>query len=65
MPNAGLFQMLPEEMRRQMMDQLQQSEAKPTGRVVVKIEKNASFTPKMPDYPKKSIREFASLMMGR
>jgi hypothetical protein len=65
MPNAGLLQMLPEEMRRQMMDQLQQSEAKPTGRVVVKIEKNASFTPKMPDYPKKSIREFASLMMGR
>jgi hypothetical protein len=47
------------------MDQLQQSEAKPTGRVVVKIEKNASFTPKMPDYPKKSIREFASLMMDR
>jgi len=47
------------------MEQLRQSRAEPTGWVVVRIEKNASFTPNMPDYPKKSIREFARLMMSR
>jgi hypothetical protein len=63
MPNASMLQMLPENVRKQMMDQLQQSDAKPTGRVVVKIEKNGSFTPQMPNYPKKSAREFANIMM--
>ncbi|WP_143301599.1 hypothetical protein [Candidatus Entotheonella palauensis] len=65
MPNAGMLKMLPEEARKRIMGQLQQAGAKPTGRVVVNIEKNASFTPKVPNYPRKSIREFTSLMMGR
>ena len=65
MPNAGLMRMMPEAARKQMMDQLQQSGVKPQGTVVVKIEKNATFTPNMPNYPKKSIREFAGRMMGR
>ena len=54
-----------EDMHKQRMEQLRQSRAEPTGWVVVRIEKNASFTPNMPDYPKKSIREFARLMMSR
>ncbi len=65
MPNAGLVRMMPEAARKQMMDQLRQSGATPQGTVVVKIEKNATFTPNMPNYPKKSIREFAGRMMGR
>ncbi len=63
MPNADMLRMLPEETRKQIMAQLQQSGAKPEGRVAVKIEKNAKFTPEVPDFPKKSMREFANLMM--
>ncbi|WP_143309945.1 hypothetical protein [Candidatus Entotheonella palauensis] len=65
MPNAGMLNMLPEEARKQIMAQLRQSGVKPTGRVVVNIEKNAKFTPQVPNYPKKSIREFANFMMKR
>ena len=65
MPNAGALRMLPEAVRQKMMAQLQQAGGKPTGRVVVKVEKNAEFTPKLPTYPKKSIREFAGMMMRR
>ncbi len=63
MPNAGIMQALPEAARKKMMDQLQRSGAKPVGRVAVKIEKNAKFTPRVPAYPKKSMRELANLMM--
>ncbi len=65
MPNAGLLKMLPEAARKKMMAQFKASGAKPTGRVVVKVEKNATFTPIVPDYPKKSMREFAQQMMNQ
>ena len=61
----GALQNLPEAVRKQIMAQMQQSGHKPTGRMVVNIEKNATFTPELPNYPKKSIREFASMMMRR
>lgn len=65
MPNADLLQMMPEAARQQMMQQLRQSGAKPEGTVVVKVEKNATFTPDAPNYPKKSMRDFAEQMMSR
>ncbi len=65
MPNAGLLRMMPEAARKKMMEQFRQSGAEPEGRMVVKIDKNAKFTPVVPNYPKKSMREFARLMMGR
>ncbi len=65
MPNAGMLRMLPEAARKKMMEQFKASGAKPAGRVVVNVEKNAKFTPTIPDYPKKSMREFAQQMMNR
>lgn len=65
MPNANMIQMLPEDVRKQMMEQMQQSAGQPTGQVVVNIEKDGNFVPEMPNYPKKSIREFANSMMSR
>ena len=65
MPNAGMLQMMPEAARKQIMAQFQQSGAQPMGTRVIKVEENGKFKPQMPDYPKKSMREFAKYMMSQ
>ncbi len=64
-PNIGALRALPEAVRKQMMEKFQQSGGEMAGRTVVSVETNAKFTPTIPDYPKKTMREFAQQMMSR